>query len=45
MFKELIQNKKFKYLLIALVAVIPFEALSLSGKTLYRIRLNWEHWD
>ncbi len=40
MFKELIQNKKFKYLLIALVAVIPFEALSLSGKHLpYLIEL------
>ena len=41
MFKELIQNKKFKYLLIALVAVIPFEALSLSGKHLpYPIELG-----
>lgn len=41
MFKQLLQNKKFKYLLIALVAVIPFEALSLSGKHLpYPIELG-----
>lgn len=41
MFKQLLQNKKFKYLLIALAAVIPFEALSLSGKHLpYPIELG-----
>ncbi len=41
MLKDLIKNKKFKYLLIALIAVIPFEALSLSGKHLpYPIELG-----
>lgn len=41
MFKDLLKNKKFKYLLIALVAVIPFEALSLSGKHLpYPVELG-----
>lgn len=41
MFRQLLQNKKFKYLLIAIVAVIPFEALSLSGKHLpYPIELG-----
>jgi Cd2+/Zn2+-exporting ATPase len=41
MFKDLLKNKKFKYLLVALVAIIPFEALSLSGKHLpYPIELG-----
>lgn len=41
MFKDLIKNKKFKYLLIALLAVIPFEALSLTGKHLpYLVELG-----
>ena len=41
MFKDLIKNKKFKYLLIALLAVVPFEVLSLTGKHLpYLIELG-----
>lgn len=41
MLRELLQNKKFKYLLIALVAIIPFEVLSLSGKHLpYLVELG-----
>lgn len=41
MFRDLLQNKKFKYLLVALVAIIPFEALSLSGKHLpYLVELG-----
>lgn len=40
MFKQLLQDKKFKYLLIALVAVVPLEVLSISGKHLpYPIEL------
>lgn len=41
MFKELLQDKKFKYLLAALIAIIPFEVLSLSGKHLpYLLELS-----
>ena len=32
MFKELLTSKKFVYLAIALLAIIPFELMSLSGK-------------